>query len=101
MKTEIINVSKQLMLCSGLLFLNQFLIRFGMDTNEWYWTVGIYCFLASTWLVLLSIGILAFVNIVQLLERLKMNYSPEPTIMIPLISSITKLCGITGLILWV
>lgn len=100
MKNEIINVSKQLMFCSILLVTNQYLIKYAMDITEIHWIIGKYCFLVSTWLVLGCIALLGLTNIIQLVSRYNINNPLEKDIMIPLIVSMVKLSGITGLILW-
>jgi hypothetical protein len=100
MKNEIINVSKQLMFCSILLVTNQYLIKYAMDITEIHWIIGKYCFLFSTWLVLGCIALLGLTNIIQLISRYNINIPLEKDIMIPLIASMVKLSGITGLILW-
>jgi hypothetical protein len=100
MKGELINCSKQLMFCSALFALNQYLLKWGLDNMEIYWVIGKYMFLISTWLVIGTIALLALVNIIQLIERYSVNYTPEKDIMFPLILSISKLFSITGLILW-
>lgn len=93
MKGELINCSKQLMFCSILMVVNQYLLK-------WDWIIGKYMFLVSTWIAIGVIALLALVNIIQLIERYSVNYTPEKDIMFPLILSISKLFGITGLILW-
>lgn len=100
MKGELINCSKQLMFCSILMVVNQYLLKCGIDNTEIYWTIGKYCFLVSTWIAIGVIVLLAITNIIQLIERYSVNYTPEKDIMFPLILSISKLFGITGLILW-
>lgn len=100
MKGELINCSKQLMFCSALMVVNQYLLKWGLDNMEIYWVIGKYMFLVSTWIAIGVIALLALVNIIQLIERYSVNYTPEKDIMFPLVLSISKLFGITGLILW-
>nr|UWH97294.1 MAG: hypothetical protein [Bacteriophage sp.] len=100
MKGELINCSKQLMFCSALMIVNQYLLKWGLDNMEIHWVIAKYTFLVSTWIVIGVIALLALVNIIQLIERYSVNYTPEKDIMFPLVLSISKLFGITGLILW-
>lgn len=101
MKKEFINVSKQLMFCSIIMIINQYLIKYSIGMTESYWMIAKYLFLVSTWLTIGIIGLLVIVNIVQLISRFNLNYIPDNGIMFPLITSIVKLSGITGLILWI
>lgn len=101
MKKEFINVSKQLMFCSIIMIINQYLIKYSIGMTESYWMIAKYLFLVSTWLTIGIIGLLAIVNIVQLISRFNLNYIPDNGIMFPLIASIVNLSGITGLILWI
>ena len=88
------------MFCSALMVVNQYLLKWGLDNMEIYWVIAKYMFLVSTWIAIGVIALLALVNIIQLIERYSVNYTPEKDIMFPLILSISKLFGITGLILW-
>lgn len=88
------------MFCSALMIVNQYLLKWGLDNMEIHWVIAKYTFLVSTWIVIGVIALLALVNIIQLIERYSVNYTPEKDIMFPLVLSISKLFGITGLILW-
>lgn len=100
MKGELINCSKQLMFCSILMVVNQYLLKAGLDNAEWFWIAGKYMFLISSWITIGVIALLAVTNIFQLIGRYDVNYTPEKQIMFPLILSFSKLVGISGLILW-
>lgn len=101
MKSEIINTSKQLMYCSILLVINQYIIKYSINFEEIYWLAGKYLFLISTWCCLIAIVLFAIFNLFQLIKNFNINNPCNKELMIPIIASITKLCGLTGLILWI